>query len=151
VAVEGDSTPARVMEAALLGAEAGEAKGYDIPAPSISARIRLAMELVDRRRDQPVDAIAYTLYQHIGASMKSYESIPFSLGAFYASNGDYQTGLLAAINTGDDADTNGAIVGALCGAYSGAGQINPAWIEKLRQTNTIDFEAIAQQLIARQS
>ncbi|HMD87933.1 MAG TPA: ADP-ribosylglycohydrolase family protein, partial [Anaerolineaceae bacterium] len=66
---------------------------------------------------------------------------------FYASGGDYQTGLLAAINIGDDADTNGAITGALCGAFCGAGKINPAWIEKLNQTNSIDFLAIANQLL----
>jgi ADP-ribosylglycohydrolase len=150
-AVEGGCTPAQVMSAALQGAESGESRGIDIPAPSIAARIRLAIELVDRNRDKPVDTIAYILYQYIGASMKSYESIPFSLGTFYAAGGDYQQGLLAAINTGDDADTNGAIVGALCGAYCGAEKINPAWIEKLRQTNTIDFYSIACQLISHRN
>ncbi len=148
-AVEGGRKPAEVMGAALEGAEVGERRGIDIPAPSVAARIRLAMELVDRNRAKPVDEIAYILYQHIGASMKSYESIPFSLGTFYAADGDYHTGLLAAINTGDDADTNGAIVGALCGAYSGAEKIDAGWVEKLRDQNSIDFLIIAKQLISR--
>lgn len=148
VAVEGGCTPMDVMNAALIGAEAGERRGIDIPAPSVAARIRLAMELVERNCQKPVDEIAYILYQYIGAGMKSYESIPFSLGAFYAAGGDFQTGLLAAINTGDDADTNGAIIGALCGAYCGVEKIDPAWIRKLQQKNSIDFAQIAERLLA---
>ncbi len=148
VAIEGNCAPQDVMAAALEGAEAGERSGYDIPAPSVAARIRLAIELVDRNRGYTVDEIAYTLYQYIGASMKSYESIPFSLGAFYAAQGDFPSGMLAAINTGDDADTNGAITGALCGAYSGVEAINPAWIEKLSAKNSIDFQTLARQLYA---
>ena len=143
-----DWPPPQVMNAALIGAEAGEEKGYDIPSPSVSVRIRLGMELVDRNRDKSVDEIAYILYQHIGASMKSYESIPFSLGIFYAADGDYQTGLLTAINIGDDADTNGAIVGALCGAYCGVENIKATWIQKLRETNSMDFLSIASQLVS---
>jgi ADP-ribosylglycohydrolase len=147
VAVEGNCTTGEVMAAAILGAEAGEREGYDFPAPSVAARIRLAIELVDKNRDKSADEISYFLYQYIGAGMKSYESIPLSLGIFYAANGDYQTGVLAAVNTGDDADTNGAIVGALCGAFSGVKKINPDWIEKLSQTNSVDFLKIASQLI----
>ena len=93
------------------------------------------------------EVITYILYQHIGAGMKSYESIPLSLGIFYAAAGRYKDGLLAAINIGDDADTNGAIVGALCGGYSGAGAIDAAWIDKLRETNDIDFKSLAEKLV----
>ena len=147
VAVEGNCEAGEVMSAAICGAEAGEKEGYDIPAPSVAARIRLAIELVDRNRDRSLEEISYILYQYIGAGMKSYESIPLSLGIFYAAGGDYQTGLLAAINIGDDADTNGAIVGALSGAFSGSEKINPAWIKKISETNSIDFLTIANQLI----
>ena len=147
LAVAGDHTPQQVMEAAIDGALAGEKAGFDIPAPSVAARIQLAKRIVDENQGESVDAMAYKLYQLIGAGMKSYESIPLSLGIFYASAGRFEDGLLAAINIGDDADTNGAIVGALCGAYSGADAIRPEWINKLRETNQIDFEAIAQGLL----
>lgn len=149
LAVEGNCKPSEVMAAAIIGAEAGEESGYDIPAPSVSARIRLVMELVNRNRKESVDDIAYILYQNIGASMKSYESIPFSLGTFYAANGDFSDGVLAAVNTGDDADTNGAITGALCGAYCGVEKINPRWIQRLQEKNPIDFWSIANQLLRR--
>ncbi len=146
-AVEGNCSSADVISAALTGAEAGEKAGFDIPAPSVAARINLAKEIVDAHRGESVDALSYRLYQVIGASMKSYESIPLSLGVFYAADGRFENGLLAAINTGDDADTNGAIVGALCGAFSGVDAIRPEWIQKLRETNPIDFERIAHDLL----
>ncbi len=147
VGIEGNCSAGDVMAAAIRGAEAGERAGFDIPAPSVASRIRLAVELVDRNRGKSIEEISYILYQYIGAGMKSYESIPLSLGVFYAAGGDYRTGLLAAINTGDDADTNGAIVGALCGAYSGAEKIDPAWIANLSQTNPVDFKQIAVRLL----
>lgn len=147
VAVQGASTPEDVMAAAICGAEVGEKEGFDIPAPSVVARIKLAMELVECNQGKTIDEISFILYQYIGASMKSYESIPLSLGIFYAAKGDFESGLLAAINIGDDADTNGAIVGALCGAYRGIDCIRPSWIEKLHKTNQIDFMGIAKQLI----
>lgn len=146
-AVAGGSTPDQVLAAALEGAEAGEKAGFDIPAPSVAARISLAKEIVDSHRGESVDALSYRLYRVIGASMKSYESIPLSLGVFYAASGRFEDGLLAAINTGDDADTNGAIVGALCGAFSGVDAVRPEWIQKLRETNLIDFERIARDLL----
>ncbi len=149
VAIEGDCTPGDVLNAALKGAVEGEKAGFDIPAPSVAARINLVLEMVDHLRNQPLEAISYRLYQIIGTSMKSYESIPFSLGVFYACHGNFQEGLMAAINMGDDADTNGAIVGALCGAYSGVNKINPAWIEKFQHTNHIDFINIAKILLKK--
>jgi ADP-ribosylglycohydrolase len=147
LAVEGGCTPGEVLAAAVFGAEAGEQQGYDLPAPSVAARIRLVGELVDRNRGKSLEEISYLLYQVIGAGMKSYESIPLALGIFYAASGDYTSGLLATINTGDDSDTNGAIVGALCGAFCGVEKINPDWIEQIRRTNAIDFESLAERLL----
>jgi ADP-ribosylglycohydrolase len=146
-AVTGERTAEEVLAAALEGAEAGEKAGFDIPAPSVAARIHLAKEIVDAHRGESADELGYRLYRVIGAGMKSYESIPLSLGIFYAASGRFEDGLLAAINTGDDADTNGAIVGALCGAFSGVDAVRPEWIQKLRQTNQIDFECIASDLL----
>ncbi len=146
--VEGGYTPAEIMIEASGAAQKAEAVGFDTPAPYISTRIRLAKRIVDENRDKSLEDIAYLLYQHIGASMKSYESIPLSLGVFYAAEGKFIDGLITIINIGDDADTNGAICGAICGAYSGIEHIKPEWVEKIRDTNKIDFEDIAAELIA---
>ncbi|WP_432662410.1 ADP-ribosylglycohydrolase family protein [Wukongibacter baidiensis] len=147
LSIEGGVTAAEVIEAAYKGAIEGEKVGYDIPAPLVSSRIRLAKEIVDNNQDKSLDEICRILYEHIGAGMKSYESIPLSLGVFYAAKGDFEKGIISTINIGDDADTNGSIVGALCGAFSGANKINPKWIEKVKESNKIDFEEIAKSLL----
>jgi ADP-ribosylglycohydrolase len=149
LAVEGGYTPAEIMDAAVDGAEAGERLGFEQPAPSVSARIRLAVELVDRQKGKPVSQICESLYAYIGAGMKSYESVPLALGVFYAASGKVEEGVKAVVNIGDDADTNGAIVGALCGAFSGASSIKADWIAKIEASNRVDFKQIARRLLQR--
>lgn len=149
-AIAGESSPSEIIDAAILGANRGEERGFDIPAPSVATRIRLAKEIVEQNREKPLEDICLLLYQYIGAGMKSYESVPLSLGVFYAAHGDVHEGLISVINLGDDADTNGAIVGALCGAYSGASQINEDWIRKIEQVNAIDLQAIANKLLSQE-
>lgn len=146
-AIEGNCSPESIMEAACYGAEKGEKAGFDTPGPSVSARIRLAMEVVDKHKDKELDEICCRLYEYIGAGMKSYESIPLSLGVFYAAAGDVEKGIISVINLGDDADTNGSIVGGLCGAYSGASKLNPKWIDRITQANNLDFLEIAKALL----
>jgi ADP-ribosylglycohydrolase len=149
LAVEGGYSPREVMEAALKGALQGEEVGYEIPSPSVATRIKLAMEIVEGNRELPLEDVCIELYKHIGAGMKSYESIPLSLGVFYAAKGQFEEGLISVINIGDDADTNGAIVGAICGAYSGASVINEKWIKKVKDSNLFDFEEIAKALMTK--
>lgn len=146
--VEGGYSPEQIMIEASKAAEKAESLGFDTPAPYISKRIMLAKRIVDENKDKSLEEVAYLLYQYIGASMKSYESIPLSLGVFYAAKGQFVDGLITIINIGDDADTNGAICGAICGAYSGIEQIKKEWMEKISETNDIDFEAIAEKLLA---
>jgi ADP-ribosylglycohydrolase len=82
-----------------------------------------------------------------GASMFAYESVPLALGAFYAVNGNGRAGVLAAVNAGDDADTNGAICGNICGAYSGAASFPTEWKERVQKTSCLDMKAMAEKLI----
>ncbi|MCR4434804.1 MAG: ADP-ribosylglycohydrolase family protein [Clostridiales bacterium] len=148
-AVEGGCTPEAVIQNAIYGAVEGEKAGFDIPAPSVAARIELARELVEKNRGRELEEICHQLYRYLGASMKSYESIPISLGVFYAAQGNFEKGLISIINIGDDADTNGSIVGALCGAFGGARGIRPQWIEKVQRSNGLNFLEIARSLISR--
>ncbi|HHV19565.1 MAG TPA: hypothetical protein GXZ27_12120 [Thermoanaerobacterales bacterium] len=148
LAIEGDSSIEQVLEAALSGALLGEKAGFDIPSPSIAARIQLAIELVEKNRKNGFEQTCLDLYRYIGASMKSYESIPLSLGIFYAAEGDVKKGIIGAVNIGDDADTNASIVGDLCGAFSGTDKVNPQCINHIQSQNHIDFKEIAQALIA---
>ena len=82
-----------------------------------------------------------------GASMMAYESVPIAFGAFYATDGHGPDGVLAAINAGDDADTNGSICGSLCGAFSGALSFPVSWRMRVEKTSGVNFYETADQLL----
>lgn len=145
--VEGGCSAKQVMEAALYAAQKGEEAGFDIPAPSVAARIQLAMNIVEVMKSKSLEDVCYELYRYIGSDMKSYESIPLSLGIFYAAQGDAGKGIIAAVNVGNDADTNASITGGICGAYSGSMSLEEKWIKEIESRNKIDFMKIARDLL----
>jgi ADP-ribosylglycohydrolase len=145
--IRGGFKPDEVMMEAIKAAEYGESIGFDIPAPSISKRIGMAKRIVDEKKAEGMNAILDELVGIFGASMKSYESIPIALGVFYAVEGDAKQGIIAAVNGGDDADTNASICGAICGAYSGITKLPKEWISRVEKTSCIDFRKMASQLI----
>lgn len=145
--VHGGYSPRDVLRAAAEGAAYGEKIGADVTAPSISRRLRLVETIVDQAGQASLSDILDELVGIFGASMMSYESVPLAFGAFYAIGGQGAQGVLAAINAGDDADTNGAICGNLCGAYSGAEAFPQAWRERVEQTSNLDLATMARQLL----
>jgi ADP-ribosyl-[dinitrogen reductase] hydrolase len=65
------------------------------------------------------------------------ESLEAALWAFSRSS-SFAEGLLLAVNLGDDADTTGAVYGQIAGAYYGADDIPPTWLDKLALRDTIE-------------
>jgi ADP-ribosylglycohydrolase len=145
--VKGGYSTAEILNAAYDAAVFGESKGTEITAPSVSRRIRLIEHLVDDMGKADIRDILDELTGVFGASMFAYESVPLALGAFYAVNGNGKEGVLAAVNAGDDADTNGAICGNICGAYSGAASFPTEWKERVQKTSCLDMRAMAEKLI----
>lgn len=141
--VRGGFTPAEIMDIAAEAAKYGEEKGFDIPSPSVYRRLRLAKQLVDAKPKCSIDAILDELTGVFGAGMKAYESAVLALGIFYAVGGNAREGILAAVNAGDDADTNASICGAICGAYEGAAALPADWISRVERTSGVDFKALA--------
>jgi ADP-ribosylglycohydrolase len=60
------------------------------------------------------------------------EAVPVALGVFLASAGDFERAVPAGVSMGRDADTIGAIVGSLAGAYSGEDAIPAAWRDRVQ-------------------
>jgi ADP-ribosyl-[dinitrogen reductase] hydrolase len=58
------------------------------------------------------------------------QSLEAALWAFNKFD-NFEDGLIAAVNLGDDADTTGAIYGQIAGAYYGIDSIPERWIEKI--------------------
>lgn len=59
------------------------------------------------------------------------KSLEAALWAFWSDGNSFQTGVLAAVNLGDDSDTTAAIYGQLAGAYYGEESIVPKWLKQL--------------------
>jgi len=147
--VHGGYTPRDVLRAAADAAAYGEKIGAEITAPSVSRRLKLTETIVDQAGDADISAVLDELVAIFGASMMSYESVAIAFGAFYAAGGHGANGVLAAINAGDDADTNGSICGNLCGAYSGANAFPVLWRNRVEKTSGLDLKDTAQLLLAR--
>ena len=145
--VHGGCTPRDILRAAADAAVYGEKVGAEITAPSVSRRLKLVETLVDQAKGADISSVLDELVAIFGASMMAYESVSIAFGAFYATGGHGANGVLAAVNAGDDADTNGSICGNLCGAYSGAQAFPPQWRSRVEKTSGISFKTTASQLL----
>lgn len=147
--VHGGYSSLEVLRAAADAAAYGEKVGQDIAAPSLARRLRMVERIVDELSEESIPTILDELVGIFGASMMSYESVALSYGAFYATNGNGMDGVLAAINAGDDADTNGSICGNLCGAFSGAQSFPAIWRSRVEKTSGLDLRKTAELLLKR--
>lgn len=145
--VHGGYSPNEILNMAYDAALYGEKKGADITAPMVSKRIKLIESIVDSVGEGSINDILDEIAGVFGASMFAYESVTVALAIFYAVNGNAKEGILGAVNTGDDADTNGSICGNICGAYSGASGLPDEWKERVQKTSSVDFKTEAQKLI----
>jgi ADP-ribosyl-[dinitrogen reductase] hydrolase len=66
-----------------------------------------------------------------GVSGYVYHTVPLALYAWLRSPADFRRAVEEVIALGGDADTTGAITGALCGATAGAGGIPAEWLAGL--------------------
>lgn len=83
------------------------------------------------------------------------EAVPLAFGAFLATRGEFRRAVPAGVSLGRDADTIGAIVGSLAGAYGGRDAIPAAWVQRVAVASgkCIGFvagtviESVAQRLV----
>ncbi len=145
-AVEADpADPAaidRVVDAALAGARAGAQRGVAVVAPSIARRIELAVSLVRAASDD--DAALRDLYEVAGASVATTDTVPTAIALFVLANGNPHRSALLSANLGGDTDTIGAIVGSICGAFSGIAAIPADLRAKLDEVNELPIAAISE-------
>lgn len=73
------------------------------------------------------------------------EAVPQALAIVRLTDGDTRRGLFWAANFGRDADTIGALVGALAGARHGKQVFPPAWIEAVRRPSGVCLRFAAQE------
>jgi len=71
------------------------------------------------------------MQEALGNGTAAHEGIPFSLGCFLRSPGDFAEAVLPAVRHGGDASVVAAMAGALCGAYIGESGIPERFLAHL--------------------
>ena len=117
--------------------------------------LRRALDIVEEN-DGDLLRAWMPLHDELWTSYKASvcEAVAQAFGVLKLSHADFRTGVTVAGNFGRDADTIGAIVGAILGAKYGYGAIPPIWAEKPRYptgtcllfTKGIDIRAVADRL-----
>lgn len=84
-------------------------------------------------QDLDVAAFADRLGLGRGVTGYAYHTVPIVAYAWFRHCGDFAATLTAVLDCGGDADTTGAIAGALAGTVTGASGIPQAWIDGLAE------------------
>ena len=130
--------------------EAAQAAIMSISGAEMLECIQAALDLAEHE-DQYTDfrnavyANADTFFRAIQCD--SRETIPLTLALLLLAEGDVERAIIFSANMGRDADTIGAMVGAIAGALRGAGAINPAWRQKIALEAASDLARLAGQLV----
>ena len=130
---------------ALDAARVGATRGYWGAAADIGARIRLAVDLADRA---DTAASLVRLYEVIGTSLASQESVPAAFGILSLFPDDPWQACLAAASLGGDSDTVAAMVGAMGGAIHGIDVFPLGARQRVAEVNSLDFESVVDRLLA---
>lgn len=136
-----DSRLDDVLAAAYAAAELGFERGERMVAASVVSRSRLAVELA--RKAYGDTEFLQELYDLVGASVATTESVPAAIGIFVRAAGDPVRSSMLSANLGGDTDTIGAIVGGVCGAFSGLSSIPREYRDVLNRVNDLGIEAVA--------
>ncbi len=132
---------AAAMEAARLGA----AEGRWVAGADVAARIAWAVDLVS---GLPEDQAGRQIVELVGTSLATQESVPAAFAVLAATGGEPWRAALLAANLGGDADTVGAIAGAVGGACVGLAALPAEAVAMIRQVNGLDLEPLARALLA---
>jgi ADP-ribosylglycohydrolase len=73
----------------------------------------------------------HEMQEALGNGAATHEGVPFALGCFLRSPGNFAEAILPAVRQGGDARVIGALAGALCGAYAGASGIPDRFLSRL--------------------
>jgi hypothetical protein len=137
------------------------AEGYDEVVISLDTHARAmsralahAETLLETPRDRALPALAEEANRH-GAEPDCKRPtmgfppacIPTCLYVLLTTD-SFEEAILEIVNLGGDADTTGAILGAMAGAHYGVEEIPPRWLEGLQNREGIENRAVA---LARRS
>jgi ADP-ribosyl-[dinitrogen reductase] hydrolase len=112
------------------------------------ALIGHAMDRLQRQVDRAVLTFPQFNYRRFNGLSTAYvvDTMQTVLH-FLFSTSSFEDCIVATVNQGGDADTTGAIVGAIAGAYYGLDAIPRDWIRKLDPQVRDELDILAEQLV----
>ena len=134
-----------IVEAAVEGAIRGREHGAWAWTPVVDQRIRFAVRLA--RESETEQEALQALFDLVGVDMHINESVPTTFGLVALAAGDPMKAIRYAANLGGDADTIGAIAGAICGAWRGVDSLAPILLAQVESVNHLDLGAVARALL----
>lgn len=143
VAVDGAGCE-EVLDAAAAAAREGARRGRPVPGPSVAARLEWVRAEVAARDEDVVDD---WLYDVVGTTVATSESVPAALALLPAALRDPWTTLRRAASLGGDTDTVAAVLGAVAGAVLGRRGL-PAQCAVVERRNGLDLAGSAAELLA---
>ena len=135
---------AAAVDAALEAARIGATRGYWVAAADVASRIRLAIDLAD---PADVGGSLTRIYEIVGTSLATQESIPAAFGLLATFPDDPWRAACAAATLGGDSDTIAALAGAIGGALRGTTAFPRQAREMVVAVNVLDLEAVADSLL----
>ena len=135
---------AGVIDSAIRAARVGAGRGYWVAAADIAARIRLALDVADPA--DPEGSLT-RVYEMIGTSLASQESVPAAFGIVSLYPGDPWEACLAAASLGGDSDTVASMVGAMGGALYGVDAFPATARRIVEQVNALDIASVVDDLL----
>ncbi len=132
------------VEAAVEAAQIGATRGYWVAAADVASRIRLAIDLAD---PADVDGSLTRLYEIVGTSLATQESVPAVFGILATFSDDPWSAVCSAASLGGDSDTVAAMAGAIGGALHGTAGFPAGARETVAAVNSLDLEPVADRLL----
>ena len=132
------------VEAAVEAAQIGAKRGYWIAAADVASRIRLAIDLAD---PADFDGSLTRLYEIVGTSLATQESVPAVFGILATFPDDPWSAVCSAASLGGDSDTVAAMAGAIGGALHGTAGFPAGARETVATVNSLDLEPVADRLL----
>ena len=130
---------------AAAAAELGSRRGYWVAAADVAARIRLTADLAD---PADVDGSLTRIYELVGTSLATQESVPAAFGLLRLFPGDPWEACLAAASLGGDSDTVAAMAGAMGGAIYGVDALPEEARRIVARVNGLDLDTVVDGLLA---
>jgi len=138
-----------IIAAGIYGADRGyrlavEQEAMMVAGPSVARRIELAVTL--GKRHAHWETAIVDISDIIGTGLHVSEAVPAAFGLFACSPDSAVDAVISAVNIGNDTDTVATMVGALAGAFHGAGAFPAGYLTTVDRMNHFDLTALAREI-----